>query len=38
MKISTKNAENIFKKAKEVLKGKIPKNHEDCEYCKWENR
>jgi len=32
MKINTKNAENIFKKAKEVLKNKIPKN-KDCEYC-----
>jgi hypothetical protein len=31
MKISIKNAENIFKKAKEVLKDKIPKS-EDCEY------
>jgi len=35
MRISVKNAENIFKKAKEVLKGKIPKAHEDCKYCKW---
>jgi len=35
MKISIKNAENIFKKALEVLKGKMPKPAEECEYCKW---
>ena len=35
MKISIKNAENIFKKAKEVLKGKIPKAKEECGYCEW---
>jgi len=28
-----KNAENIFNEAKKVLKGKIPKAHEDCKYC-----
>jgi hypothetical protein len=35
MKIDIKNAENIFKKALEVLKGKMPKPSEDCDYCKW---
>ena len=35
MEISVKNAENIFKKALEVLKGEIPKVHEDCKYCGW---
>jgi hypothetical protein len=35
MKISVKNAENIFKKALEVLKGEMPKPAEDCDYCKW---
>ena len=34
LKISVKNAENIFKNAKEVLKGKIPKA-KDCDYCEW---
>jgi hypothetical protein len=36
MEINIKNAENIFKKAKEVLKAKIPKA-KDCQYCKWAN-
>ncbi len=35
MKISIENAENIFKNALEVLKGKIPKASEECEYCRW---
>ncbi len=35
MKISIKNAENIFKKALNILKGKIPKAEEECIYCKW---
>ncbi len=35
MNISIKNAENIFKKALEVLNGEMPKPAEDCEYCKW---
>lgn len=37
MKISIKNAESIFKKALETLKGDIPKASEECEYCKWTN-
>jgi 5-methylcytosine-specific restriction endonuclease McrBC regulatory subunit McrC len=35
MKISIKNAENIFKEAVKVLEGKIPKANEDCKYCEW---
>ncbi|MBN2368021.1 PD-(D/E)XK nuclease family protein [Candidatus Woesearchaeota archaeon] len=35
MKIDVKNAESIFKKALEVLKGPIPEPSEECEYCKW---
>ncbi len=35
MKISVKNAENIFKNALKVLKGNMPKPAEECEYCKW---
>jgi len=35
MKISIKNAEDIFKKALEVLKGKMPNPAEECGYCKW---
>jgi len=35
MKISVKNAENIFNNALKVLKGKIPKAHEECKYCEW---
>lgn len=35
MKISVKNAEDIFKKALEVLKGSIPEPAEECQYCKW---
>jgi len=35
MKISIKNAESIFKNALKILKGKMPKPSEYCEYCKW---
>ena len=35
MKISIKNAENIFKKALDTLKGDMPKIGEECDYCKW---
>lgn len=35
MKISIENDEKIFKKAIKVLKGKIPKAHENCKYCEW---
>ena len=38
MKVSVKNAENILKEALAVLGGKIPKNSEDCEYCKWAEK
>ena len=38
MKIIIKNAESVFKKALETLKEKIPKAHEDCEYCKWADK
>ncbi len=37
MKISIKNAENIFKEALRVLEGKIPKAAEECNYCRWVN-
>ncbi len=35
MKISIKNAENIFKKALKTLKNNIPKPSEDCQFCRW---
>ena len=35
MKISVKSAENIFKKAIETLKEKIPKAKEKCSFCRW---
>lgn len=35
MKISVKNAENIFKEALAVLEGEMPECAEGCEYCKW---
>jgi hypothetical protein len=35
MKISIKNAEDIFKRALETLKGEMPKPSGDCDYCKW---
>lgn len=33
MKVSVKDAKKLFKEALEVLKGPIPKAHEECEYC-----
>jgi hypothetical protein len=38
MKISVKNAEQIFEKAIRVLEGKIPKSSEECGYCGWATR
>ena len=35
MKISVKNAENIFKEAVNILEKEMPKAKEDCEFCKW---
>ncbi len=35
MKISIKNAENIFKKAVKVLEKEMPKASEECVFCKW---
>jgi hypothetical protein len=35
MPVSVKNAEDLFKKALDVLESKIPKASEECEYCKW---
>lgn len=35
MEISVRNAENIFKQALKVLKGRMPKACEECEYCRW---
>ena len=34
MKVNINNAENIFKKAVEVLNGEIPEAG-DCEFCRW---
>ncbi|MBW2976839.1 PD-(D/E)XK nuclease family protein [Candidatus Woesearchaeota archaeon] len=33
--VSTENAENIFKKALQILKEKIPEAPENCGFCKW---
>ena len=38
MKVNIENAENIFKKAKKVLKGKMPKPSEECEFCEWKDK
>jgi hypothetical protein len=38
MKISIKNAEAIFKKALDTLKGDMPKPTEECDYCKWVDK
>ena len=35
MKISIKNAESIFKKALDTLKGDMPEAAEECGFCKW---
>ena len=35
MKISVKNAEDIFRKALDVLSGDVPEASEGCEYCGW---
>lgn len=35
MKIDVKNAQKIFKKALETLKGDMPESGEECDYCKW---
>lgn len=35
MKIDVKNAQKIFKKALETLKGDMPEAGEECDYCKW---
>lgn len=35
IKISIKNAEDIFKKALEILKNEMPNTAKNCEYCKW---
>lgn len=36
--ISTDNAEKLFNKAIELLKGEIPDDNEECEFCRWMNR
>ncbi len=36
MEVSIKNAESIFKKAIEVLEGKMPESSEECGFCKWK--
>lgn len=35
IKVDIKNAENIFKKAVEVLEADMPKPSEECGFCKW---
>lgn len=35
IKVNIKNAENIFKKAVEVLEGDIPEPSQECGFCKW---
>ena len=36
MNIEIKNAENIFNKALNVLKNKMPKPSEECGFCRWK--
>lgn len=38
MKISVKNAENIFENAIKTLKGDIPDTSDGCEFCKWKEK
>lgn len=35
LKVSPRNATKLFKEALKVLKGRMPKPAEDCEYCEW---
>ncbi len=35
IKVNIKNAENIFKRAIDVLEGKIPEAAEECGFCRW---
>lgn len=37
MSINIKNAENIFNKAKKLLKGPMPEAGKECGFCKWVN-
>src|SRR3989339_1424535 len=38
IKVNIKNAENIFKKAIEVLEAEIPEPSEECGFCSWINK
>ena len=38
IELDTKNTEADIKKALSVLKNKIPKQSENCEYCKWGSK
>jgi len=38
VEISVENAEKIFMKAVEILKGEMPECREGCEFCKWIER
>ena len=38
IKVNIDNAKKIFKKAVDVLEGKLPKASEECEYCKWADK
>ena len=38
MKVDVKNAEKIFEDALRVLKGKMPKPSEECEFCEWKDK
>ncbi|MDD3421017.1 MAG: PD-(D/E)XK nuclease family protein [Methanocellales archaeon] len=35
IKINVKNAENIFKRAVDVLEGEMPEPSDECGFCKW---
>jgi len=36
MNVDTDNAEVLFKKAIEMIKGKMPEASKECEFCKWK--
>lgn len=35
MKINVRHAEELFRKAIQVLKGSMPESSEECEFCRW---
>lgn len=38
IKVNTKNAETIFKKAIEILEGEIPESSTECSFCRWAEK